>query len=215
MNQLSGRKIDNQHLRLRNQEFEYPYYADIGIHSRGVTKPDFNSLESMIEHDLRRFHKDSKTDVIIIYELSQEVFYRHNEGNPELAELAASLFLFFSDFTHYLNIEEQQLIPAVQDLFQKIETSEIQNLENKPVIRELIRKIRLEHNEALKKLSYFKTLTKDYLTPVNACKSYKLFFAKLKRFQNDLIRYIHFENNKFFPLVILLEDYMRKNNCDL
>jgi iron-sulfur cluster repair protein YtfE (RIC family) len=127
MDHITSWRNVNQHLRLRNQEFEYPHYADNGVHSRGITKPDFNSLESMIEHDLKRFHKNSKSDVTIIYELSQEVFYRHNEGNPELAELAASLFMFFSDFTYYLNIEEQQFIPAVQDLLQKSESTKIQN----------------------------------------------------------------------------------------
>ena len=208
MNHIADSKNNYQNVSLRSQEFEYPHYADNSIHHRRITKPDFDSLESMIEHDLKRFHKNSKNDVIIIYELSQEVFYRYNEGNPELAELAASLFLFFSDFSYYLNIEEQQLSPVVQRLIQKSKNLESQNSENKPVIKELIRKIRLEHNAAIKKLIYYKTLTKDYVMPDGACKSYRLFFAKLRKFQNDLSVYIHFENKRFFPLVFQLEDYV-------
>lgn len=210
MNHIAGWKNSNQNLRLRNQEFEYPHYVGDNVHARGIIKPEFNFLESLIDHDIRRFHKNSKNDVIIIYELSQAVFYRHNERNPELADLAASLFLFFSDFAKYLNIEEKQLIPAVRGLIQKTKYSEIRNSDDKTDMRELIRKIRLEHHAAIKKLINFRTLTKDYTAPENASKSYRHFFAKLKKFEHDLAMYIHFENKKFFPLAIELENYLNK-----
>ena len=205
---MSGWKTSNQYSRLRNREVEYPHDSGDNVHDRGIIKPEFNFIESLIDHNLRRFHKNSKNDVIIIYELSQEVFYRHNERNPELADLAASLFLFFSDFANYLSVEEKQLIPSVQGLIQKTKHSEIRNSDNKTDMRKLIRKIRLEHHAAIKKLIYFRTLTKDYKVPENTSKSYRHFFSRLKKFEHDVAMYFHFENKKFFPLAIELEDYL-------
>jgi len=72
-----------------------------------------------------------------------------------------SFFLIFSDFAYYLNIEEQQLIPAVRRLIQKSKNPEIKNSPDQPEIKELIWEIRLAHNAAVEKLIHFKTLKKN------------------------------------------------------
>ena len=173
-----------------------------------MTKPDAGLLESMVEHHVKPFHQNSKKDVMIIYDLSQEVYYRHNGKNPELAKLAASLFLFFSDYGFYLNIEALRLIPVVQDLIEKAKQSQPDNLSPGQQIKGLRHKIQREHYSAIDKLKYFRILTEDYRMPAGACKSYKRFFDKLKKFENDLVLYIHFENNRFFPLAIEVENYL-------
>ena len=165
----------------------------------------------MVEHDVMPFHQKSKNDVMIIYDLSQEVYYRHNDKNPELAKLAASLFLFFSDFGYYLNIENQRLIPAVRELIEKVKHSKIANHAVGQLMQELKNKIQREHYSFIDKLKYFRILTGDYRIPEGACKSYKLLFDKLKKFENDLVMYIHFENDRFFPLAIEMENYLNEN----
>jgi regulator of cell morphogenesis and NO signaling len=210
MKLLANSTNESQTLKLYNLKFEFPRIEENRVPHININKCDIKSLESMIEYDVKRFHKKSKNEVITIYQLSQEVLYSCGDKNPELAELAASLFLFCSDFTWYLNIEESQFIPAVQGLIHKYKISEIIKFEHKPVIKDLIRKIRLEHHAAIEKLVLFKTLTKDYEIPVGARNSYHLLFTKLKKFQSDLIAYLHFENKRLFPLAIRIEDYMNK-----
>ena len=58
---------------------------------------------------------------------------------------------------------------------------------------------------------YFRVLTDYYRIPEAACKLYKLVFDKLKKFENDLVMYIHFESNRFFPLAIEMENYLSEN----
>jgi len=210
MNLTANSKYESQNSRLRIAKFEFPSVEENSSPYKSISKYDINSMESMIEDDVKRFHKKSKNEAIIIYKLSQEVFYGCGDTNPELTELAASLFLFFSDFSYYLNIEESQFIPAVQGLLHKYKIAEIIKFEHKPVIKDLIRKIRFEHHAAIEKLIFFKTLTGDYEMAAGACTSYHLLFAKLKKFQSDLIAYMHFENKRFFPLAIRLEDNMSK-----
>ena len=182
---------------------------------RETSQKDAELLEFMVENDVRPFHKKSKNDVMIIYDLSQEVYYKHNDKYPELAKLTASLFLFFSDFGYYLNIERQRLIPVVQDLIEKIKNSENSDNVVGQLIKDLRNKIRREHYSVIDKLKYFRILTGDYKAPRGSCKSYKHLFDKLKKFENDLVMYIHFENDRFFPLVVEMENYYNENklNC--
>ena len=191
--------------------YEFPLQSKEGIPKQEISKPDAEILASLMEHDVMPFHQKSKNDVMIIYDLSQEVYYRHNDKNPELAKLTASLFLFFSDFGYYLNIENQRLIPVVRDLIEKVKHSKIGNHGVGQLMQELKHKIQCEHYSVIDKLKYFRTLTGDYRIPEGTCKSYKLLFDKLKKLENDLVMYIHFENDSFFPLAIEMENYLNEH----
>ena len=78
-------------------QFASPLHPKQPIPDREMIRPEAALLESMMENEVKPFHRKSGNEVMIIYDLSQEVYYRHNDKNPELAKLAASLFLFFSD----------------------------------------------------------------------------------------------------------------------
>lgn len=187
---------------------EFPLQSKEEISKLKRVKPDAGLLASMVEHDLMPFHQRSGNDVKIIYDLSQEVYYRHHQRNPELAKLAASLFLFFSDFGYYLNIEQQRLIPLVRDLVEKVNNSDTGMHAGGQSLKELKIKIQREHYFIIDKLKYFRILTGDYRKPEGGSRSYKLLFDKLRKLENDLVLYIHFETDRFFPLAIEMEKYL-------
>ncbi len=209
------------HIILRDKEiqsfvlphlgYEFPLQSKGQTPQQEIIKPDAGLLDAMVEHDVKPFHRKSKNNMRIIYDLSQEAYYRHSDKNPELAKLAASLFLFFSDFGYYLNIENQHLIPVIRDLIEKVQHSKMgRQVVGKP-FQELKTKIQREHYSFIDKLKYFRILTGDYRVPEGASKSYKLLFDKLKKLENDLVTYIHFENDRFFPLIIEMENYLKEN----
>jgi len=45
--------------------------------------------------------------------------------------------------------------------------------------------------------------------PADACNTYKVTYAMLQEFENDLNRHIHLENNILFPKAIALEKQLR------
>ncbi|MPT32894.1 MAG: iron-sulfur cluster repair di-iron protein, partial [Chryseobacterium sp.] len=49
------------------------------------------------------------------------------------------------------------------------------------------------------------TLTNQYTPPADACNTYKVTYAMLQEFENDLHKHIHLENNILFPKAITLE----------
>src|SRR5664279_5021982 len=98
MKHIIGIKREISSLAQPHLKYVFPLQSKEGTQNQTINKPDTGLLASMLEHDIMPFHKKSKSDLMIIYDLSQVVYYRHSENNPELAKLAASLFLFFSDF---------------------------------------------------------------------------------------------------------------------
>jgi regulator of cell morphogenesis and NO signaling len=62
-----------------------------------------------------------------------------------------------------------------------------------------------EHDNEGERFREIAALTHDYTPPVDACTTYKVTFAMLKEFEEDLHKHIHLENNILFPKAVLLE----------
>ncbi len=69
----------------------------------------------------------------------------------------------------------------------------------------------LEHDVAGNLMKQIQDLSNDFAPPAHACNTYRVLYAKLKEFQNDLFQHIHLENNILFPKAILLEEAFTSN----
>ena len=63
-----------------------------------------------------------------------------------------------------------------------------------------------EHTAEGDRLQKIAELTDGYNPPADACNTYKVTFAMLQEFENDLHQHIHLENNILFPKSIKLEN---------
>jgi regulator of cell morphogenesis and NO signaling len=55
-------------------------------------------------------------------------------------------------------------------------------------------------------LRLIRELTKGYLAPADGCTTYRVCMAELERFERDLHRHVHLENNVLFPKAVALEN---------
>ena len=204
-------KKEMQSLVQSDLNYEFPLQPKARLLNLEMTKPGARLLESIVENYMRPFHQKSKEDLRIIYNLSQEVYHLHDDKNPEPAELDASILLFFGYYGYYLNIENQRLIPVVHSLIEKVKHSNDDQHAVGRFIQVLKNKIQREHYSIIEKLKYFRSLTGDYKVPEGASNSHKLLFDKLKEFEYDLVMYILFVNDRFFPLALEMENYLNKN----
>jgi regulator of cell morphogenesis and NO signaling len=62
-----------------------------------------------------------------------------------------------------------------------------------------------EHTVEGERFRKIAEITDEYLPPADACNTYKVAFAMLQDFENDLHKHIHLENNILFPKAIQLE----------
>lgn len=62
-----------------------------------------------------------------------------------------------------------------------------------------------EHTTEGERFAKIAELTNNYTPPTDACETYKVTFAMLQEFEQDLHKHIHLENNILFPEAQLLE----------
>lgn len=62
-----------------------------------------------------------------------------------------------------------------------------------------------EHNNEGERFRQIEELSSKYNPPQDACNTYRVTFAMLKEFEDDLHLHIHLENNILFPKALELE----------
>jgi regulator of cell morphogenesis and NO signaling len=62
-----------------------------------------------------------------------------------------------------------------------------------------------EHDVEGDRFRTISTLSNTYTPPVDACSTYKVTYASLKEFEEDLHLHIHLENNILFPKATAME----------
>ncbi|SEL59946.1 iron-sulfur cluster repair di-iron protein [Parapedobacter koreensis] len=134
----------------------------------------------------------------IIEQLADKVALRHGVEHHELLALAEGVHAFMADLYSHIQKEEQTLFPIIKKLEVGAEDVSLQ-------ASEVVKCMEDEHESAGGELRRFRTLTRDYQLPANACNSYTYLYDRIKAFENDLFQHIHLENNILFPKTITLE----------
>ena len=73
-------------------------------------------------------------------------------------------------------------------------------------MKETIKNLRIEHEEAGDILTQIKEYTSNYQLPDYACASFAKFYSDLEELQDDLHAHIHLENTILFPRLMVLID---------
>lgn len=163
---------------------------------------DINSLVNFI---LKQYHFNTRKNVVVIYDLAQQVFSKHNEKHPELAKLVEALFLFFDDLLCHLKKEEQILFPNIIQLTEKKLHEESFNYNTFGVIKEYVLTMQNEHRDVLKQLGFFRRLTNDYRFPEDCSVLYQSLLSKMKEFEYEMMQHIQLENDFLFPRAIQMD----------
>ena len=125
--------------------------------------------------------------------------------HPELARVAACFDGLRADFEQHMMKEEQVLFPYVRDIATRGETG---GRTPSPfgTVEKPIRMMEREHREAAEAMETIRELTNGYKAPEDGCATYAVCMDELDRFERDLHRHVHLENNVLFPKAIELEN---------
>ncbi|HET9012858.1 MAG TPA: iron-sulfur cluster repair di-iron protein [Gemmatimonadaceae bacterium] len=129
----------------------------------------------------------------------------HGARHPELARVASVFDQVSVDLVQHMLKEEQVLFPYVRELAEHAE--ETGDMQPSPfgTVLNPIRMMEREHREAADELGTIRELTNGYTVPEDGCTTYTVSMAELARFEQDLHRHVHLENNVLFPKAIQLE----------
>ncbi|UOE37358.1 iron-sulfur cluster repair di-iron protein [Chryseobacterium oryzae] len=129
----------------------------------------------------------------------------HGGRHPELFEIKELFDASAQDLGAHLKKEELMLFPFIKNMVKaKIDGSAIPQ---PPfgTVENPVNMMKHEHTVEGERLRQIAELTNEYTPPADACNTYKVTFAMLQDFENDLHKHIHLENNILFPKSIELE----------
>ena len=101
--------------------------------------------------------------------------------------------------------EELILFPFVKNMVKAKISNEAIQQPHFGTVENPVNMMKHEHTVEGERLRKIADLTNEYTPPADACNTYKVTFAMLQDFENDLHKHIHLENNILFPKAIQLE----------
>ena len=176
-------------------------------HLPAAPHQDFESwpMDALTEHILHKHHQYVSDAIPMLYELSAKVARVHGERHPELIEIAGKFNAVAEELQLHMQKEEQILFPHMI----KMALAQRQGaLIPRPLfgsVENPVRMMESEHESAGAYLEDIRQLSHDFTPPVDACTSYRVLYAKLLEFEQDLHQHVHLENNILFPKAMQLE----------
>lgn len=161
-------------------------------------------VERLIDHIIDTHHGYVWSALPAITRYLAKLNDVHGARHPELAQVGACFDGLRTDFEQHMRKEEQVLFPYVRDMATRGETcgrvlSPFGTVENP------IRMMEREHGEAAEAVATIRKLTNGYKAPEDGCTTYAVCMNELDRFERDLHRHVHLENNVLFPKAVELE----------
>lgn len=169
---------------------------------------DFKSwpLDLLVDYIVKTHHRYVAEKSPVLRQFLHKLCHVHGENHPELFEINR-LFTECSDaLEHHMEKEEVILFPYISELAGSGWRGE--ETERPPFgsVGNPIRMMEHEHEAEGERFRKIAGLTDGYTPPADACGTYRVTFAMLKEFEEDLHKHIHLENNILFPGAIALEN---------
>jgi regulator of cell morphogenesis and NO signaling len=180
------------------------------INSQENLNTDYQSwpLDLLADYIEKKHHRyvEEKTKEIQSY--LNKVCQVHGVHHPELFEIKDHFNATASELLMHMKKEELILFPFVRKMV-KIKNEGLKvDIPPFGTVQNPVQMMMHEHEAEGDRFRRIAELSNNYTAPQDACNTYKVTFALLKEFENDLHLHIHLENNILFPKAIELENHL-------
>lgn len=159
-------------------------------------------LTDYIEKTHHRYVEYKSPELISYFEKICEV---HGKNHPELFKIFKLIHQTVGNLTQHMKKEELILFPFIRKMETAKRSGAVLGNPSFGSIENPINEMESEHSAEGDRFRDIESLSNNYTPPEDACNTYRVAFAMLKEFQDDLHLHIHLENNILFPKAILLE----------
>ena len=125
----------------------------------------------------------------------------HGERHPELIEIEQLFDASANELQSHMKKEEMIVFPYVRSMAANTNLKQ----PHFGTVQNPIQMMMHEHDTEGERFRKISELSNNYTPPFDACTTYKVAFAMLKEFEEDLHLHIHLENNILFPKAIAAE----------
>lgn len=165
--------------------------------------PDYRSwpLDLLADYVEKKHHRYVAAKSPELLQYLVKLCKVHGERHPELFEIRNEFAHIYNELTVHMQKEERILFPFVRRLVTEKQPSRspFGTVENP------INMMVHEHKVEGDRIAKISELSNQYTPPADGCATYRVAFAMLREFEEDLHLHIHLENNILFPRAIQLE----------
>jgi len=165
--------------------------------------PDYNhwELDRLADHIQEKHHGYVEAAIGQLKPYIDKICKVHGDRHPELFKVQQEFNESAGELTAHMKKEEFILFPYIKKM---VKTGEKGN-PHFGTAQNPIAMMEEEHDAEGERFRKISALTNQYTPPADACNTYRVTFALLKEFEEDLHLHIHLENNILFPKAIALE----------
>ncbi len=173
----------------------------------GSAQPNFNAwpLDLLADYIEKKHHRYVEEKTPILKEYLEKITNVHGDRHPELHGIRERFILTAGELAMHMKKEELMLFPYIR----KMVKAQNEQTELRPApfgsIQNPVNAMMADHEAEGQRFLEMEELSDHYTPPEDGCETYRLSYALLKEFQNDLHLHIHLENNILFPKAIELE----------
>ena len=175
--------------------------------------PDFQAwpLDLLADYIEKTHHRYVEKRISEIKPFLQKVVKVHGRFHPELNEIQEEFNESAGALAQHMKKEELVVFPFVRKMVQAQLNGSNPAGSKQQSLDQPIQMMLNEHEDEGERFRKIEELSSNYTPPEEACNTYRVTFALLKEFQDDLHKHIHLENNILFPAALRLEQKLSPN----
>ncbi|MEY8869914.1 MULTISPECIES: iron-sulfur cluster repair di-iron protein [Flavobacteriaceae] len=167
-------------------------------------------LDLLAEYIEKKHHRYVEETIPVLKQFLDKLCKVHGNRHPELFEINELFSASAGELAAHMKKEELILFPFIKKMMKaSISGQEIQ-APGFGTVENPIAMMMQEHDNEGKRFRKIAELTNNYNPPADACNTYRVTFAMLNEFEQDLHLHIHLENNILFPKATDLEKLFLK-----
>ena len=169
---------------------------------------DFKSwpLDLITDYIEKTHHRYVESKSLEIEPYLTKISEVHGSNHPELFEIKELFQKVVENLAQHMKKEELVLFPFIRKMEKVKRSGELLQKPSFGSIKNPINAMEDEHLAEGDRFRDIDRLSNNYTPPLDACNTYRVTYAMLKEFEDDLHLHIHLENNILFPKSILLEE---------
>ena len=169
---------------------------------------DFKSWPSdlLIDYIEKTHHRFVEEKSAVLLPFLDKLCKVHGHAHPELFEINELFIGCAGELAQHMKKEELILFPFIKKMENAIRTGQQIEQPHFGTVENPIAMMKDEHEAEGDRFVKIAELTNNYTPPADGCSTYKVTFAMLQEFEQDLHKHIHLENNILFPSALAMQD---------
>lgn len=177
------------------------------LSSKSDSGIDYNAwpIDLLADYIEKTHHRYVSEKTPILLQFLDKLSRVHGAKHPELLLINELFKGCAGELAQHMKKEELILFPFIKKMVHATLSDELIELPHFETIQNPIVMMMHEHDAEGVRFRKIAELTNNYTPPADGCNTYKVTFAMLEEFEQDLHKHIHLENNILFPKAAKLE----------